>query len=71
MSRAEQQETRATYLLGLLCDERLRDEEAMELAELLATSDAVRVAMSKRCNYVLIWPIGHNQLAWSPSHIRL
>ena len=42
MSRAEQQETRATYLLGLLCDERLRDEEAVELAELLATSDAAR-----------------------------
>ena len=42
MSRAEQQETRSSYLLRNLCDERLTDEEAVELAELLATSDSVR-----------------------------
>jgi len=42
MSRAEQQGTRSDYLLRNLCDERLTDDEAQELAELLATSDSVR-----------------------------
>jgi hypothetical protein len=42
MSRAEQREIRAAHLLGLLCDERLSDQDAVELAELLAVSDAAR-----------------------------
>ena len=36
MARAEQRESRITYLLRLLCDERLSEDEAVELAELLA-----------------------------------
>ena len=42
MSRAEQQESRIGHLLRLLCDEKLGDEEAKELAELLAVSDSAR-----------------------------
>src|SRR6476620_2986785 len=42
MSAAEQQEGRIGHLLRLLCDEKLDDEEAKELAGLLATSDSAR-----------------------------
>jgi hypothetical protein len=42
MSRAEQQESRISYLLRFLCDERLNDDEAAELAHLLETSNSAR-----------------------------
>jgi hypothetical protein len=42
MSRTEQQDARSSYLLRNLCDEKLTDDEAKELADLIATSDSVR-----------------------------
>ena len=42
MSRAEQQESRISYLLRNLCDERLNEDEAAELSQLLATSNSAR-----------------------------
>ena len=42
MSRAEQQESRISYLLRFLCDERLNDDEAAELAQLLERSNSAR-----------------------------
>jgi len=58
MSRAEQQESRSSYLLRNLCDDRLTDDEAVELAELLATSDSVRrryVEMMQVCVELANW----------------
>jgi hypothetical protein len=42
MARADHQESRVEYLLELLCDERLLEHEAVELAQLLATSEIAR-----------------------------
>src|SRR4051812_3783113 len=42
MSSAEQQDIRISELLRLLCDDRLSDDEAVELAALVAESDLAR-----------------------------
>jgi hypothetical protein len=42
MARADHQASRVDYLLQLLCDEQLEESEAVELSELLATSESAR-----------------------------
>lgn len=58
MSRAEQLESRISHLLRLLCDERLNDDEAAELGQLLSTSDSARrryVEALQLCNELADW----------------
>ena len=58
MSRAEQTDSRLSELLQLLCDEKLSDDDATELAKLLATSEVARhhyVETLQLCNDLADW----------------
>jgi hypothetical protein len=58
MSRAEPQVSRLDHLLRLLCEDQLADDDATELAELLATSESARrryVETIQLCNDLADW----------------
>jgi hypothetical protein len=58
MEKADHQASRVDYLLQLLCDERLDENEAVELSQLLATSELARrryVEMVQMCATLADW----------------